>query len=226
MRCARHPRTQTDLTCGRCDTPICPRCLVHTEVGIRCPKCAPRSRSHVLTSLLGWLVLFPLWRAVFRPPALQALFSIATAATWAALILVLLAPRLVNREATHSAPFALPTSPAIPPGPPPPTVPPFDLVLVRYNCTVNRSTRVTDCTGSVRNSSGRNLEHVQVIVALMTEDGTTQTTTIGPIDYDPLLPDQESPWTLAAAFNPLLTKYTVTFRTASGQPLRTQKETP
>ncbi|MCK9485798.1 MAG: hypothetical protein M0R73_03730 [Dehalococcoidia bacterium] len=38
--CARHPEVETALQCGRCDTPICPRCMVHTPGGIRCPDCA------------------------------------------------------------------------------------------------------------------------------------------------------------------------------------------
>jgi hypothetical protein len=40
--CERHPDTETGLRCGRCDTPICPRCVVMTDVGARCPTCAPR----------------------------------------------------------------------------------------------------------------------------------------------------------------------------------------
>jgi hypothetical protein len=42
--CARHPETETYLRCGRCGTPICPRCLVQTPVGARCPDCAHRTR--------------------------------------------------------------------------------------------------------------------------------------------------------------------------------------
>jgi hypothetical protein len=38
--CARHPNVETSLLCGRCSTPICPRCLVQTPVGARCPTCA------------------------------------------------------------------------------------------------------------------------------------------------------------------------------------------
>ncbi len=41
MQCARHPKVETGLTCGRCETPICPRCAVFTDVGARCPTCAP-----------------------------------------------------------------------------------------------------------------------------------------------------------------------------------------
>jgi len=40
LRCARHPGTETVLRCGRCETPICPRCMIHTPVGARCPTCA------------------------------------------------------------------------------------------------------------------------------------------------------------------------------------------
>jgi hypothetical protein len=40
VRCARHPQVETNLACGRCGTPICPRCLVQTPVGARCPDCA------------------------------------------------------------------------------------------------------------------------------------------------------------------------------------------
>ncbi len=39
-RCARHPDTETNLSCGRCEEPICPSCMVHTPVGYRCKDCA------------------------------------------------------------------------------------------------------------------------------------------------------------------------------------------
>jgi hypothetical protein len=99
-----------------------------------------------------------------------------------------------------------------------------DLVIVSYSCT--RESHSVTCTGSVKNVSGHNLQHVQVVVEQATDDGTPQTSDAGPIDYDPLLPDQESPWALHPSFNPALTKYWVTFRTAAGQPLRAQKQTP
>ena len=38
--CVRHPTTATNLSCGRCGEMICPRCLVHAPVGLRCPDCA------------------------------------------------------------------------------------------------------------------------------------------------------------------------------------------
>lgn len=40
VRCARHPDVETNLRCGKCGTPICPRCMIQTPVGARCPDCA------------------------------------------------------------------------------------------------------------------------------------------------------------------------------------------
>lgn len=42
--CARHPQVETALRCGRCETLICPQCLVHTPAGVRCPDCARMRR--------------------------------------------------------------------------------------------------------------------------------------------------------------------------------------
>jgi len=40
MQCATHPNVETELACGRCGKPICPRCLIYTSVGARCRDCA------------------------------------------------------------------------------------------------------------------------------------------------------------------------------------------
>lgn len=40
MKCAAHPGVETNLRCGKCGKPICPKCMVQTPVGARCPKCA------------------------------------------------------------------------------------------------------------------------------------------------------------------------------------------
>jgi hypothetical protein len=75
MQCANHPGTETYLRCGKCETPICPRCTVHTPVGARCRNCSSSKssplyqasgRQYVLAllaalaaaSLLGWLPRF------------------------------------------------------------------------------------------------------------------------------------------------------------------------
>ena len=38
--CSRHPNTETNLRCGKCEVPLCPQCMVHTPVGVRCQECA------------------------------------------------------------------------------------------------------------------------------------------------------------------------------------------
>ncbi|MFC2040442.1 hypothetical protein ACFLTW_04645 [Chloroflexota bacterium] len=40
MQCATHPKTETNLKCGKCGKPICPACLVQTPVGARCRECS------------------------------------------------------------------------------------------------------------------------------------------------------------------------------------------
>jgi hypothetical protein len=48
LRCARHPNTETVLRCGRCETPICQRCMVMSPVGARCPTCAQVKRFQLM----------------------------------------------------------------------------------------------------------------------------------------------------------------------------------
>ena len=40
LRCSTHPDVETNLRCGKCGKPICPKCLVQTPVGARCRECA------------------------------------------------------------------------------------------------------------------------------------------------------------------------------------------
>ena len=39
-RCYKHPDIETALRCGRCDRPICVKCVVQHPVGSRCEECA------------------------------------------------------------------------------------------------------------------------------------------------------------------------------------------
>lgn len=42
--CAIHSNVQTGLACSRCGKYICPRCLIQTPVGSRCPDCGRGQR--------------------------------------------------------------------------------------------------------------------------------------------------------------------------------------
>jgi hypothetical protein len=38
--CTRHTKAITRLRCGRCESPICPKCTVYTPAGTRCKPCS------------------------------------------------------------------------------------------------------------------------------------------------------------------------------------------
>jgi hypothetical protein len=40
MYCARHPKIETAVSCGRCSAPICTKCMVPGAVGMLCRACA------------------------------------------------------------------------------------------------------------------------------------------------------------------------------------------
>ncbi len=79
VECPRHPGVETALRCSRCESPICPSCLVHSPVGARCPDCAPVVRAPMyvlstghmaraaLAAVVGGLVMGLLWRLILLP---------------------------------------------------------------------------------------------------------------------------------------------------------------
>jgi hypothetical protein len=40
MYCYRHPKEATNLSCGRCEKPLCTNCVQIGSAGPRCPECA------------------------------------------------------------------------------------------------------------------------------------------------------------------------------------------
>src|SRR5690606_21233172 len=57
--CARHKSIKTRLRCGRCETPICPKCTKYGPPGARCPACSSNRTSHVYqVSPLQYLLAF------------------------------------------------------------------------------------------------------------------------------------------------------------------------
>ncbi len=79
VQCPRDPGVETALRCSRCDTPICPRCLVQTPVGARCRDCARIVKSPVYTldqmqvlraalaSVVGGVVMGGIWLLILAP---------------------------------------------------------------------------------------------------------------------------------------------------------------
>jgi hypothetical protein len=58
--CANHPKEMTFVRCGRCDKPICVKCMVDSPVGKKCRECAA-NKTHItqstpLDAVLGLVV--------------------------------------------------------------------------------------------------------------------------------------------------------------------------
>ena len=89
IMCARHPDVETALACGRCETPICPKCLVYTPAGTRCPDCASIGRPKmyvfapldyvraIATALVVGVVLGVAAGRVFGPTPRMSLITLA-----------------------------------------------------------------------------------------------------------------------------------------------------
>jgi hypothetical protein len=79
VACPRDPSVETALRCSRCETPICPKCLIQTPVGARCRDCARISKSPVYTvnnatmvragvaAVVGGIVMGLIWGLVLLP---------------------------------------------------------------------------------------------------------------------------------------------------------------
>lgn len=57
LHCANHPAVETLLRCSKCGKPICGRCGVPTEVGVRCRECAQLRRPPAYMVGLGHYVV-------------------------------------------------------------------------------------------------------------------------------------------------------------------------
>jgi hypothetical protein len=64
--CHKHKRETTRVTCGRCERPICPKCMVLSAAGVRCTDCA---RNKVPVRLRG--VLHDVGSGVTKSPGAQ-----------------------------------------------------------------------------------------------------------------------------------------------------------
>jgi hypothetical protein len=196
MLCARHPKVETALSCGRCETPGCPKCLVHAEVGLRCPKCAPR---RLIT---------------------QRNLRIGGGGLVAGVIGLAVLASLLSGRNSGPGDFAIPDEFQ------PRTVPlagvsagggPARLSVVTSACLQVEFAGVAQCEGSVRKMSGAKLEDVQVIVQWLTEDGEVAAADRAPVQFNPLLPGQTAPWVLdQASYNPEFKEYRLSFEDAAG----------
>jgi hypothetical protein len=86
VECPRDPGVETALRCSRCETPICPRCLVQSPVGARCKDCARVMKNPLYqlsggqlaravgAAVVGGVVMGIIWLVVLLPLGAFGLF--------------------------------------------------------------------------------------------------------------------------------------------------------
>lgn len=79
VECPRDPGVETALRCSRCETPICPRCLIQSPVGARCRDCAKTLKNPIYTletthlvraalaAVIGGVAMGLIWGFVLLP---------------------------------------------------------------------------------------------------------------------------------------------------------------
>lgn len=80
----------------------------------------------------------------------------------------------------------------------------------------SQSHRFAIVEGVVKNLSDKPLERVQAIAQFYAEDGTFITSDSALIEYNPIMPGQESPFKVMATWNPLMKRAKVEFKKMFG----------
>ncbi len=109
LYCVNHPDRETYVRCGKCERPICTRCMVQTPVGARCRECAQLRRlpqHEVAPALLaralpaGFAASFGIWYILDFVPA-YGLFAMFIAAFLAGTAVGTIVSRLANRRSNR-----------------------------------------------------------------------------------------------------------------------------
>jgi hypothetical protein len=82
------------------------------------------------------------------------------------------------------------------------------------------------CEGFVENISGERMENIEAVALFYDESGTPISSDSALIDYDPLLPGQQSPWSVIGTENPAITKWRIEFKEFWGGTILTRDDTP
>ena len=108
------------------------------------------------------------------------------------------------------------------PAPEPPPPPAAQLELIDYTGTIGEYGYST-VEGQVKNISGSSMENVMAVVSWYTADDTFVTSDETLITYNPVLPDQISPFEVMTQTNPAMTRFRVEFKTMFGGTVRTRR---
>jgi hypothetical protein len=127
---------------------------------------------------------------------------------------------------SRSTPAPAPTAsgfanPAPAPDPPGPTGP--QLRLLRDHGTMGEY-GYNSVEGQVKNITSESLENVEAVVTWYTSGGEFISSDSALIEYNPLLPDQVSPFKVMARANPKMKRYGVEFKFLMGGSIDTSRE--
>jgi hypothetical protein len=115
----------------------------------------------------------------------------------------------VQREAQQAARAEAQSQPAVSPG----------TLLVALSCHGQYTPGGISLEGEVQNVSSSPLHSVRAVVSWYTTDGQFIKSLGGPVQFDPILPNQVSPFEVAGPGNPAMTRYRLQFQTYGGETL-------
>jgi len=97
----------------------------------------------------------------------------------------------------------------------------FDLELLTWRWSSEYG--YVTAEGQVRNNSGRKLERVQALVTWYDKNGDMITSEASLIEYDPILPEQKSPFKVMKRYNPAMKSATIEFKFMWGNRIPTYR---
>lgn len=92
----------------------------------------------------------------------------------------------------------------------------FQLELVDWNWHTTASESYVEVEGRVTNLTGKPLENVQAVVEFEDGSGNFITSDSALIEYNPVMPEQTSPFTVMARYNPEMKSASITFKELGG----------
>jgi len=96
------------------------------------------------------------------------------------------------------------------------------LAIISQSCSTDAG--YITCEGFVKNISSTAIENVTAVMVYFDETGTQVSSDNALIEYDPLLPDQTSPYKVLTRYNPAFTKASVEFKELFGGEILTRDD--
>jgi hypothetical protein len=78
--------------------------------------------------------------------------------------------------------------------------------------------------GEVKNITSRNLDNIQVVASFYTDDDHFISTADAIVEFNPILPDQTSPFEAMATYNPRMRKAKIDFKELMGGTVEWRKQ--